>query len=173
MGRREIGPFCAARSVGVVLYFVTQPVKRKIFIGFTLVILLAAIGYVMRTPSSVDWTIVEPKMREAFNSHGYIMMSERMSNPSEVSLPFRVWLHRPSPRWQGPAHLEVGFPNGAECWTVRRRDSPNIDCVVRYLDGQASVVEIRFPAAAKADGKDIAGLLESEFPGLPIRLTRQ
>src|SRR5437016_4062089 len=122
--------FRATQLEGAVLEFVAQPVKRKAFIILTLASLLAAIAYAMRTPTSYDWTTFQPTVRETFRNHGYVTIAQRGANPDEIALPFRVWLHRPFQSWHGPAHFEIGFPNGAECYTVRCQDSLDFDCAV-------------------------------------------
>ena len=147
--------------------------KRKPFIVVAAVAIALVLAFILRRDPSVESGAFQSQLRDTFRRGGYTTVAEASCSPQQVPLPLSTQWH--PRRWhrEGSIHMAIGFPNGAEYYTVTQDGSSLLDCFIRYLDGRASYIDIRARAAQKSAAVALRSTLAHQFPGLPIKLTAQ
>jgi hypothetical protein len=100
---------------------------------------------------------------------GFITVQEKSCGAEQVPLPLSVRWH--PRRWfvEAPARAMTGFPNSAELYTVSL-NGQSADCLVRYVEGRASVIDVRSRFTNQSAASILSSNLTKEFPTLPIRM---
>ena len=151
---------------------IAPALKRKPFIAIATVAVATATAVItlaIQPDPSIEWPSFQARLRQMFVRSGFITVQEKSCGADQVPLPLSVRWH--PRRWfvEAPALAITGFPNSAELYTVSL-NGQSADCFVRYVDGRASVIDVRGDSA----NQDAAVILHSnvaqEFPKLPIRM---
>ena len=150
-----------------------RPVKRKIFILLAAAVIALALVFTLQRDPSVEFGTFQPQLRDTFRRSGYTTVTEASCSPQRVPLPLAIQWHPRRWHHESSVQMAIGFPNGAEYYTVTQDGSAMLDCFVRYLDGRASFIDIRASGAQHLAATALRSTLAQQFPGLPIKLTTQ
>ena len=147
--------------------------KRKVFILLAATVIALALAFILQRDPSVEFGAFQSQLRDTLRRSGYTTMTEASCSPQQVPLPLAIRWHPRRWHHEGSFQAVIGFPNGAEYYTVTQDGSSMLDCFVRYLDGRASYIDIRARAAQLSTATALRSTLAHQFPGLPIKLTTQ
>ena len=147
--------------------------KRKVFILLAAAVIVLALAFTLKRDPSVEFGTFQQQLRDTFQRSGYTTLAHVSCSPQGVPLPLAIQWHPRRWHQEGSVQMVIGFPNGAEYYTVTLDGSSMLDCFVRYLDGRASFIDIRASGAQHLAATALRSTLAQQFPGLPIKLTTQ
>jgi len=129
----------------------------------------AGIAFVLQRDPSIDWSSFQTRLRQTLTREGFITLEETSCDMDQVTLPLSM---RWDPRgWFGitSGNVVTGFPNSADRFMVSL-NGRSVDCYVRYVEGRASVIDVRSDSANQGVAAILHSKLTEGFPRLPIRM---
>jgi hypothetical protein len=142
----------------------------KIFLLLAGAVAALALVISLEPDPSVEGGYFQARLRTLLHRNAYSTSGPEDCDPQEATPPLEIQWH--PRRWypRTPSTDVVGYHDGVEHQTVTDRNSRNVDCFIRYLDGRACFIMLRAEPAAIPFAKALHSVLAHEFPDLPIEL---
>ncbi len=141
---------------------------KPIFLTAAVAVLLILVAVILlQKDPSIQYSTFDPHFVLVLHQANFQTLRESTRPSEEVALPLRIkciphYWFRKSPT------LAIGFPDSVMRYGLVRGDAGPVECLVRYLDGRATCIDIRYPNGQEALASTLRDTLGQEFPGLPI-----